>query len=123
MAPPEPRNFAEPWQAQAFALTVRLHEQGVFTWTEWAAALTRERSGVSDDGGEGYYESWLDALEGLVLSKGLAAKPELETRADDWRQAYRVTPHGMPIPNPPPRSGGGGPRSGGGGEGRARTTP
>jgi nitrile hydratase accessory protein len=97
LTPPEPRAFAEPWQAQAFALTVRLHEQGAFTWTEWAAALTRERAGVSDDGGEGYYEGWLTALEFLVLSKGLAAQSELEIRAEDWRRAYERTPHGKPV--------------------------
>jgi nitrile hydratase accessory protein len=113
--PPEPRAFEEPWQAQAFALTLDLHSRGAFTWTEWAAALSRERAGVEDDGGEGYYKGWLTALESLVLSKGLAVKPELETRAEDWRHAYQITPHGKPLPNPPPRSGGGGPRSGGGG--------
>ncbi len=115
MNPPEPRAFEEPWQAQAFALTLDLHSRGAFTWTEWAAALSRERAGVEDDGGEGYYKGWLTALESLVLSKGLAVKPELETRAEDWRHAYQITPHGKPLPNPPPRSGGGGPRSGGGG--------
>ena len=115
MNAPEPGVIAEPWQAQAFALTVKLHEKGVFTWPEWAAALTREREGADDDGGAGYYESWLTALESLVLSKGLAAQPELETRAEDWRHAYEITPHGKPIPDPPPRSGGGGPHRGGGG--------
>ena len=34
--------FAEPWQAQAFALAVKLSEQGHFTWKEWAAALAEE---------------------------------------------------------------------------------
>jgi hypothetical protein len=34
--------FAEPWQAQAFALAVKLSEQGHFTWKEWAAALANE---------------------------------------------------------------------------------
>ena len=29
--------FAEPWQAQAFALAVRLSADGHFTWKEWAA--------------------------------------------------------------------------------------
>jgi hypothetical protein len=34
--------FAEPWEAQAFALAVRLSEQGHFTWKEWAAALAHD---------------------------------------------------------------------------------
>ncbi|MSE24786.1 nitrile hydratase subunit beta, partial [Lactobacillus curvatus] len=29
--------FNEPWEAQAFALTLALHRRGVFTWDEWAA--------------------------------------------------------------------------------------
>jgi nitrile hydratase accessory protein len=34
--------FAEPWQAQAFALAVKLSEKGHFTWKEWAATLASE---------------------------------------------------------------------------------
>ena len=41
--------FAEPWQAQAFALVVRLHAEGAFTWTEWAAALSDALAGVPGD--------------------------------------------------------------------------
>jgi hypothetical protein len=29
--------FRAPWEAQAFAMAVTLHERGVFTWQEWAA--------------------------------------------------------------------------------------
>ncbi len=117
MTPPEPHHFEEPWQAQAFALTLDVHARGAFTWTEWAEALSRERAGVQDDGGGGYYQSWLSALETLVLAKGLATQPELATRAADWRRAYARIPHGKPVELhiPPPQSGGGGPRSGGGG--------
>ncbi|HMV69252.1 MAG TPA: nitrile hydratase accessory protein, partial [Myxococcota bacterium] len=34
--------FAEPWQAQAFAITLALHRQGLFTWNEWASTLGHE---------------------------------------------------------------------------------
>ena len=34
--------FGAPWHARAFALVVALHEGGVFTWREWAAALAAE---------------------------------------------------------------------------------
>ena len=34
--------FREPWEAQAFAMTLALHERGLFTWPEWAAALAAE---------------------------------------------------------------------------------
>ncbi len=97
MNPLEPRAFAEPWQAQAFALTLHLHSRGAFAWSEWAAALSDQRAQVSDDGGIGYYESWLAALEGLVLEKRLAAKMELDRRAEDWRHAYEKTTHGKPV--------------------------
>ena len=36
--------FEEPWQAHAFAMTVSLHERGVFTWSEWSHALSQEIS-------------------------------------------------------------------------------
>ena len=97
MIPPEPRHFEEPWQAQAFALTLDLHSRGAFTWPEWAAALSRQRAGADDDGGADYYASWLAALEALVVAKGLAAKPDLDARAADWRRAYAATPHGKPV--------------------------
>ena len=47
--------FAEPWQAQAFAMTLLLHERGVFTWTQWARALAAQipraqAQGDCDDG-------------------------------------------------------------------------
>ena len=78
-------------------MTVSLHERGAFTWTEWAEALSRERAATSDDGGAGFYQGWLAALEALVLGKGLAAQPELDSRASDWRRAYATTPHGKPV--------------------------
>src|SRR6185369_17958784 len=93
--------FAEPWQAQAFALAVKLSEQGHFTWKEWAAALANElqaaaRRGEPDDGSR-YYEHWLAALESLVVAKGLADRPALNTRKEEWAAAYRDTPHGRPV--------------------------
>jgi nitrile hydratase accessory protein len=67
--------FAEPWQAQAFALAVKLSEQGHFTWSEWAAALGAELKAAAErgepDDGSHYYEHWLAALERLVTEKGL----------------------------------------------------
>ena len=104
--PPLPRDeggpvFAEPWQAQAFALAVRLSEQGYFTWKEWAATLADELKGAADrgepDDGTRYYEHWLAALERLVTSKRLANSAELLQRKEDWADAYRHTPHGRPV--------------------------
>ena len=93
--------FAEPWQAQAFALAVKLSEQGHFTWKEWAAGLAEELQaaatrGEPDDGSR-YYEYWLTALERMVTAKGLTDPEALLARRAAWAEAYRVTPHGMPV--------------------------
>jgi nitrile hydratase accessory protein len=93
--------FAEPWQAQAFALAVKLSEQGHFTWKEWAATLAGELEaaatrGEPDDGSH-YYDHWLAALEHLVQSKGLLDSAALVERKEAWADAYRHTPHGKPI--------------------------
>jgi nitrile hydratase accessory protein len=93
--------FAEPWEAQAFALAVKLSEQGHFTWKEWAAALAAELKAASDrgepDDGSRYYHHWLAALEGLVTSRGLADRETLLERKQAWEDAYRHTPHGKPV--------------------------
>ena len=104
--PPLPRDeggpvFAEPWQAQAFALAVRLSEQRHFTWKEWAAALAAELKAAADrgepDDGSRYYEHWLAALERLGTAKGLSDSAEMLARNAAWADAYRHTPHGKPV--------------------------
>jgi nitrile hydratase accessory protein len=93
--------FDEPWEAQAFALAVRLSEQGHFTWKEWAAALAHELKAAADrgepDDGSHYYQHWLAALERLVASKGLTDSAAMLARKEAWADAYRHTPHGKPV--------------------------
>ena len=93
--------FAEPWQAQAFAMTVRLSAEGYFTWPEWAqylsAEIAAEKDGAPDDAIGSYYRQWLAALEKLVADKGLASPAEMTGRKEDWRRAYLNTPHGEAI--------------------------
>ena len=89
--------FAEPWQAQAFALAVQLNAEGAFTWTEWAEALSRELAGDPADDGSRYYEHWVAAVAALAASRGVAARSEMAARKADWAEAYRHTPHGKPI--------------------------
>ena len=93
--------FAEPWQAQAFALAVQLHAEGAFAWTDWAAALAAELKaaearGEPDDGSR-YYEHWLAALEGLVSARGLLSPGDLALRKVAWAAAFERTPHGRPV--------------------------
>ncbi len=92
--------FAEPWEAQAFAMAVKLHERGVFTWTEWAETLGAE---LKSHPQRPYYESWLAALESLVETKGVMTTPERLARLDAWDRAAKATPHGKPIELHPTR--------------------
>jgi nitrile hydratase accessory protein len=93
--------FAEPWEAQAFALALKLSEQGHFTWKEWAAALAEELKAAANrgepDDGSRYYQYWLAALERLVAAKGLSDPTALQARKEAWAEAYRHTPHGKPV--------------------------
>ena len=93
--------FREPWEASAFAMAVRLYEQGVFTWTEWAETLADEITAAQrrgdPDHGDTYYRHWLAALERLVRAKGVLTADELTERRDAWDRAVRATPHGKPI--------------------------
>jgi nitrile hydratase accessory protein len=104
--PGQPRDddgpvFRAPWEAQAFAMAVALHERGLFTWTEWAQALAEriaaaQRAGDADEG-DTYYLHWLGALEALVASKGAASAQELLRYRHAWDHAADRTPHGQPI--------------------------
>lgn len=93
--------FREPWEAHAFALAVSLHQQGLFTWPEWAEALAAQitcaRAEGDADLGDTYYQHWLKALEALVAAKGASTMPELERYRDAWSHAADRTPHGQPI--------------------------
>ena len=93
--------FAEPWMAQACAMVLQLHQRGLFTWPEWAAALSAQISAAQAAGdadrGDTYYHHWLAALEALVITKGAAQCDELQCCAAAWDHAADRTPHGQPI--------------------------
>ena len=93
--------FAEPWQAHAFAMTVQLHEKGLFTWPQWAAALTQEirnaqARGDADDGHR-YYIHWLNALEQMVIQHQLGTPDQIHELEHAWEDAAARTPHGQAI--------------------------
>ena len=93
--------FREPWEAQAFALTLSLYDRGLFTWPEWAATLGAEikqaQAAGDPDTGETYYHHWLATLERMVASKGAASAQALEQHYQAWERAMHRTPHGKPI--------------------------
>jgi nitrile hydratase accessory protein len=93
--------FREPWEAQAFAMTLVLYKRGLFTWGEWAATLAEEikraQATGDPDTGDTYYRHWLAALERLVAEKGIADNASLARYRDAWDRAADRTPHGQPI--------------------------
>ncbi len=107
--PAIPRNddgpvFQAPWEAQAFAMVVALHERGVFTWPKWSAALAREIAAARADesSGErgrqkGYYDIWLAALERLLAEVDLISPDQRKIRRSQWEAAAVAAPHGEPI--------------------------
>ena len=98
---PEGPVFREPWEAEAFAMAVALHERGLFAWSEWTAMLAdeikRAQARGDPDTGETYYRHWLAALERIVAEKGVTDAASLARYRDAWDHAADRTPHGMPI--------------------------
>ena len=104
LAPHPEQPFEQPWQAAAFALTVHLHERGLFSWTEWAdrladALASNDRAGRLD-GGDDYYTAWLAALQSLLAQNGIAGDDEISDMMAAWTRAYLETPHGNPVALP-----------------------
>jgi nitrile hydratase accessory protein len=93
--------FREPWEAQAFAMALALHQRGLFSWNEWADTLSgeikRAQAAGDPDTGETYYRHWLAALERLIAVKGVTTSENLHRYRDAWDHAADRTPHGMPI--------------------------
>ena len=90
--------FGEPWQAQAFAMTVHLHERRLFSWSEWAEALSSElhKPERAEDGSD-YFDGWVAALTTLLAAKGLADPETVLALQESWKRAAEATPHGSPI--------------------------
>src|SRR5713226_10129001 len=89
--------FRAPWEAQAFAMALALHERKLFTWAEWAATLgaeiKRAQAAGDPDTGETYYRHWLAALERIVADKGVTTPQVLARHYDAWDRAADRTPH------------------------------
>jgi len=98
---PEGPVFREPWEAQAFAMAVALHERGLFAWSEWTVVLgdeiKRAQAKGDPDTGDTYYRHWLAALERIVAEKGVTDVAALARYRDAWEHAADRTPHGAPI--------------------------
>jgi len=93
--------FAEPWEAEVFAMALSLHANGVYTWTEWAEQLHTSIQLAQQKGdpdlGNTYYSHWLDALEALIVAKQLGSSEQLAELYAQWDAAAKRTVHGQPI--------------------------
>ena len=93
--------FREPWEAQAFGMALALYERGLFTWDEWAQALSAQILAAQAQGdpdlGNTYYRHWLAAIEALVSVKGVSSPEELGRYQQAWHHAADRVPHGQPI--------------------------
>ena len=93
--------FAEPWEAHAFAIVVKLSEKGLFKWSDWTNALAEEIKEAKEQGnpdfGNTYYQFWISALETILLEKNILKKSDLKSMMEQWRRAYLSTPHGNPV--------------------------
>ena len=77
--------FAEPWEAKAFAIIVKLTQSGHFTWPEWVERFSQEvaaATAVEAAGGRPptYYEQWLNAAEKLLVDKQITTPEQLVAR-------------------------------------------
>jgi len=82
-------------------MTLTLYEQGLFTWKEWAAELSKQITAAQSLGdpdlGDTYYHHWLAALEAMVVQKKIGDADKLSGLYHDWSEAAKATPHGEPI--------------------------
>lgn len=94
-------SFDEPWEAEAFALTIAAHRNSIFAWDDWVRVFaSRNRAETLEAAASlnaAYYRNWLAALEALLIERGALTAREVETRTAQWRRAYLRTPHGQPI--------------------------
>jgi nitrile hydratase accessory protein len=93
--------FRAPWEAQAFAMALALHEKGLFDWGEWASMLGETikaaQAAGDPDTGDTYYRHWLATLERMLAEKDVSTEADLTACRDAWEHAAARTPHGQPI--------------------------
>ena len=93
--------FETPWHAELFAITVHLHNKGVFCWPDWTArfshALAIAGAHHSLDGSNDYYDVWLDTFIQFMAEQGVTDEIAIDGMSEKWRKAFLHTPHGMPV--------------------------
>ena len=86
--------FQASWESRVFGLTMALYDQGRFPWEEFRerliAAIGRAEAALGDGGTFHYYACWLEALQGLLVDRGLCDAGSLAER----ERALAARPHG-----------------------------
>ena len=94
------QNFQKPWHAKVFAITVSLSEKKIFKWSEFSDFLSYEifkHKTLHRDGSDDYFNSWLKALEKLLISKKITNKSNILKIKNLWINEFLITPHGKPV--------------------------
>jgi nitrile hydratase accessory protein len=68
--------FDAPWQARAFAIALATVERSGLTWDAFRLRLV---DAIAAEPNRPYYDSWVAALEALVVSEGLTTPAELDS--------------------------------------------
>lgn len=70
--------FHNDWERRAFAIAVSLAEQGYYSWPQFQnqliEAVAEAEQNDSQHPTRGYYESWLAALEKLLMDIGVGPR-------------------------------------------------
>lgn len=84
--------FAAPWEGRAFGMAVALRERGVYDWNAFRDRLIAAIA-AADCKPEGerpaYNESWLAALERLLVDTGVLTRAEIEARVEEFEHGER----------------------------------
>jgi hypothetical protein len=71
--------FEAPWQGRALGLAIGVTEALGLDWDRFRRELIRA---VADEPDRPYYDSWICALESLVVDESIATLDELHHRAN-----------------------------------------
>lgn len=78
--------FDAPWEAAAFAMAVKLCEDGHFTWPEWVECYSAHiRAHEEKSLHVHYYEIWFEALEEMMIGRALISRAALDHKHDHLR--------------------------------------
>lgn len=77
--------FRAPWEGRAFGIAVALSEKGAYPWDDFRASLVKAIEKSSPE----YYESWLDALQTLLVQRNIVSPSEVATRAFEYATLQR----------------------------------